>query len=91
MATQEFEDALDRILAEIELDSVPAEFIQGACITSDDDETYIVSKEEFEDIMLDDATLEEQGISEIGLILDLKEVREMINFYSEMILKAVPL
>lgn len=91
MATQEFEDALDRILAEIEPDHVPAEFVEGACITDDEDDTYVVSKEELEDIMLDDATLEEQGISEIGLILNLQEVKATIRHYAEIILKDIAL
>ena len=91
MATQEFEDALDRILAEIEPDHVPAEFVEGACITDDEDDTYVISKEELEEIMLDEASLEEQGISEIGLILNLQEVKATIRHYSEIILKDITL
>lgn len=91
MATKEFEDTLDRILAEIEPDHIPPEFVEGACITDDDDDTYVISKEELEDIMLDEASLEEQGICEIGLILNIKEVKETIRHYSEIILKDIAL
>lgn len=89
MATQEFEDALDRILSEIDPDHVPAEFVQGACITDSEDEVHVISREELEEIMLDEATLEDQGISEIGLILNLQEVKETIRHYAEIILKDI--
>lgn len=91
MATQEFEDTLDKILAEIEPDHVPSEFVEGACITDEDDDTYVVTREELEEIMVDDASLEEQGISEISLILNLSEVKATILHYSEIILKDIAL
>lgn len=91
MATQEFEDSIDRILAELEPEHVPAEFVQGACITDSDDEVYVISREELEEIMLDEASLEEQGISEIGLILNLQEVKKTIQHFSEIILKDIAL
>jgi hypothetical protein len=91
MATQEFEDVLDRILSEIEPDHVPAEFVQGACVTDLDDEVYVVSREELEEIMLDEDSLEDQGIREIGLILNLASVKETILHFSEIILKDIAL
>lgn len=91
MVTQESEDLLDKILSEIEPDHVPAEFVSAACVTSLDDEVYMISREELEEIMLDDDSLEEQGIAEIGLILDLAEVKETILHFSEIILKDIAL
>lgn len=91
MAKQEFEDVLDRILAEIDPEHVPVEFVEGACVTDDEEETYIISKEELEEIMLDEASLAEQGISELGLILNLPEVKATIRHYSEIILKDIAL
>lgn len=91
MATQEFEDALDRILEEIDPDHIPVEFVEGACITDDEDSTYVVSKEELEEIMLDDATLEEQGISEVALIINVPVVKATIRHYAEIILKDIAL
>lgn len=91
MATQEFEDQIDRILAELEPEHVPVEFIQGACITDCEDEVFVITKEELEEIMLDEDSLEEQGISEIGLILDVQEVRKAIKHFSEIILKDIAL
>lgn len=91
MATPEFEDLLDKILAEIEPDHVPAEFVSAACVTDFDDETRIITREELEDIMMDEASLEDQGISEIGLILNLAEVKDTIRHFSEIILKDIAL
>lgn len=91
MATQEFEDLLDKILSEIEPDHVPAEFVSAACVTDLEDEVYIISREELEEIMLDDDSLEEQGIAEIGLILNLAEVKETIRNFAEIILKDIAL
>lgn len=91
MATQEFEDLLDKILSEIEPEHVPAEFVSAACVTDLEDEVYIISREELEDIMLDDESLEDQGIAEIGLILNLSEVKDTIRNFSEIILKDIAL
>lgn len=91
MATQEFEDLLDKILSEIEPDTVPAEFVSAACVTDLEDEVYIISREELEEIMLDEDSLEEQGIAEIGLILNLAEVKETIRNFAEIILKDIAL
>jgi len=91
MATQEFEDLLDKILSEIEPDHVPAEFVSAACVTDFEDEVHIISREELEEIMQDDDSLEDQGIAEIGLILDLSEVKETIRHFSEIILKDIAL
>lgn len=91
MATQEFEDLLDKILSEIEPDHVPAEFVTGACVTDLEDEVYVISREELEEIMLDDDSLEDQGIAEIGLILNLAEVKETIRNFAEIILKDIAL
>lgn len=91
MATQEFEDLLDKILSEIEPDHVPAEFVSAACVTDFEDEVHIISREELEEIMQDDDSLEDQGIAEIGLILDLSEVKETIRHFSEIILKDITL
>jgi hypothetical protein len=90
MATPEFED-LDKILAEIEPDHIPAEFVQAACVTDLEDETYIITREELEEIMAADESLEDQGIHEIGLILNLAEVKETIMHFSEIILKDIAL
>ena len=91
MATQEFEDLLDKILSEIEPDHVPAEFVSAACITDLDDEVYIISREELEEIMADEESLEDQGIAEIGLILNFAEVKDTIRHFAEIILKEVAL
>ena len=91
MATQEFEDLLDKILSEIEPEHVPAEFVSAACVTDLEDEVYIISREELEDIMVDDESLEDQGIAEIGLILNLSEVKDTIRNFSEIILKDIAL
>jgi hypothetical protein len=90
MATPEFED-LDKILAEIEPDHVPEEFVSGACVTDLEGETYIISREELNEIMMDDESLEDQGIDEIGLILNLAEVKETIRHFAEIILKDIAL
>jgi len=90
MATPEFED-LDKILAEIEPDHVPAEFVSGACVTDLDGEVYMISREELEDIMADEDSLEDQGIDEIGLILNLAEVKETILHFAGIILKDIAL
>lgn len=91
MAQETDSEDLDRILADIEPDHVPAEFVSAACITDLDDEVYIITREELEEIWLAEETLEEQGIAEIGLILNLTEVKETIRFYSEIILKDIAL
>ena len=91
MATPDFEDLLDKILSEIEPDLIPAEFVSAACVTDLEDEVYIISREELEEIMLEETTLEEQGIAEIGLILNLEEVKETILKFSEIILKDIAL
>ena len=90
MATLESED-LDKILAEIEPDHIPAEFISAACVTDLDDEVFIITREELEEIMESDATLEEQGIAEIGFILNISEVKDAIRHYAEIILKDIAL
>lgn len=89
--TSEESDELDRILSEIDPDHVPSEFVTAACITDADEQTYYISKEELEEIMLDEASLEEQGIVEVGLILNLIEIKETIKHLSEIILKDVAL
>jgi hypothetical protein len=91
MATPEFEDLLDKILAEIEPDHVPSEFVSAACVTDLDDDVRIITREELEEIMMDEASLEDQGISEIGLILNLAEVKDCIRHFSEIILKDIAL
>lgn len=90
MATPEIED-LDRILAEIETDQIPAEFVSAALVTDLDGDVYQISCDELEEIMLDDASLEDQGILEIGLILNLAKVKETICHFSEIILKDIAL
>lgn len=84
-------DGLDRIISEIEPDHIPAEFVSAARITDLDGDTYIVTAEELEDIMMDEASLEEQGIKNIGLILDVESIKAAINEYSEIILSSIPL
>jgi hypothetical protein len=91
MMTQDSEDLLDTILREIEPDHVPAEFVSAACVTSLEDEVYMITNEELEKIMMDEDTLEEQGIAEIGLILNLAEVKETIHHFCEIILKDIEL
>jgi hypothetical protein len=91
MATQDFEDLLDKILSEIEPYHVPAEFVSAACVTDFDDEVHIITREELEEIMSDDDSFEDQGIAEIGLILNLSEVKETIRHFSEIILKDIAL
>lgn len=88
MATQRFED-LDRILSEIDTDHIPAEFVEAACITDEDDDVYVVTSEELEEIMDSPESLEEQGITEISLILNFNQVKETILHYSEIILKDI--
>ena len=90
MAILESED-LDKILAEIEPDHIPAEFISSACVTDLDDEVFIITREELEEIMGSDATLEEQGIAEIGFILNISEIKDTIRHYAEIILKDIAL
>lgn len=89
--TSEESDELDRILSEIDPDHVPSEFVTAACITDCDEQTYYISREELEEIMLDEASLEEQGIVEVGLILNLIEIKETIKHLTEIILKDVAL
>jgi hypothetical protein len=91
MTADEFEDFMDDILAEIEPDYIPAEFVSIACITDAQDEVRTISREEFEEIMSDDESLEDKGIVEIGLVLDLTEVKSTIREYVEIILKDVAL
>ena len=90
MGTPKSED-LDRILAEIEPDHVPAEFVSAACVTDMDGEVYIISREELEEILSGELSLEDQGIDEIGLILNLPEIKETIQHYAEIILKDIAL
>lgn len=89
--TSEENDDLDRIISSIDPDHVPSEFVTAACITDRDEQTYYITREELEDIMLDEASLEEQGIVEVGLILNLSEIKETISHISEIILKDIAL
>lgn len=89
MVTQENEDSLDKILSEIDPYHVPAEFVQGACITDSEDEVSVITREELEEIMLSEESLEDQGICEIGLILNRQEIKATIRHYAEIILKDI--
>lgn len=86
MDTPEFEDSLDKILNSIDLDFIPSEYVQGAQITGEDNHSYIVDRDELEEIMTDDEDLEEQGIRHISLILDLAKIRSEVSHYSGIIL-----
>lgn len=90
MTTPEYEN-LEKILREIEPDHVPSEFISAARITDNKNRTYFVTRDEIEEIMLDDASLEDQGITSIQFILDLNEIKDTIIEYSEFILKDIAL
>lgn len=88
MVTMDHDD-LDRILDDLEPDHIPVEFVAGAKVTDSDGDTYTVSTEELEDIMMDEESLDDQGIALIQLILDLEQVKASIMLYSRIILSSV--
>lgn len=87
MVTTDHED-LDRILRELEPDHIPAEFVSGARVTDTSGDVYVISRDELDDIMDCDESLDEQGIAEIRLILDFEEVKVTIRKYSAIILSS---
>lgn len=88
MAHNNSED-LDRILDEMDVNHVPAEFVKSARIVYAEGETVTITPEKLEDIMNDDNSLEELGISNIGLVLDLEVMKSTIRKYSEIILRDI--
>lgn len=90
MATKEVED-LDRILSEIEPAYIPDEFVTAARVTETDGTSYIITKSELDDIMEDEGSLEDQGISEVRFIVNLEMIRSSIQEYTGIILNSIPL
>ncbi len=82
---------LDRILDEMEVDHIPAEFVQSAKIVYMQGRIQHVSAEELETIMNHETSLEEMGIRDIGLVLDLEIIKTTIRKYSEIILQDITL
>jgi hypothetical protein len=80
---------LDRILDELDVDHIPAEFVKSARIVYAEGNTQHVSANELENIMNHDASLEEMGIRDIGLVLDLETIKTTIREYSDAILHEI--
>jgi hypothetical protein len=83
-------EELDEILREVEPDHIPAEFIQGARITTAQGRTRVIDSEELEEIMSDESSLESLGIIEVRVILDMVGIKRSILEYSEQILNSIP-
>jgi hypothetical protein len=80
---------LDRILDELDVDHIPAEFVKSARIVYTEGGTQHVSANELENIMNHEASLEEMGIKDIGLVLDLDTIKTTIREYSDAILQEI--
>ena len=88
MTSKNAED-LDRILDEMDVDHVPAEFVKSARIVYFQGESVLISPQELENIMNHETSLEELGIRDIGLVLDLDTIKSTIREYSEIILQGI--
>ena len=80
---------LDRILDELDVDHIPAEFVKSARIVYTQGGTQNVSADELETIMNHETSLEEMGIKDIGLVLDLENIKTTIREYSDAILHEI--
>lgn len=80
------QEDLDRILDEMDVDHIPAEFVKSARIVYTQGKTQNISAEELEDIINHETSLEDLGIKDIGLVLDLEIIKTTIRKYSEEIL-----
>ena len=88
MNLNNFED-LDRILDNLEPDHIPSEFVRAARVTDLEGESQIITVAELEEIMMGDDSLEDMGIVDVRLILDLEEIKRTVRKYSEMVLVSV--
>jgi hypothetical protein len=84
------QEDLDKILNEMDVDHIPAEFVKSARISYLEGESQIISPEELESIVSHHISLEDLGISTIGLILDLDIIKRTVREHSETILKDIP-
>lgn len=82
-------DELDKILSQIDPEFFPSEFVKGACYTDTDGEIHFISADEYEDILDCEDSLEEQGIDDIDLIVNIELIKEAITHYAELILKNI--
>ena len=80
---------LDRILRELEPDHIPAEYVTGARLTDFEGKSRQITTDELDEIMADDESLDDMGIAEIRLILDLESVKQTVMRYSTTILSSL--
>ena len=84
-------DNLDRIIQDIEPGYIPAEFVSAARLTDDNGDSYIVSIDELEAMMMEADSLLDLGFEKVELVLNKEEIKAAIKENSEYILSSIPL
>lgn len=77
---------LDAILEALEPEHIPSEFVAAGKVTYLTGRISVISKKKLEAIMDSEQPLEEQGIKEIRLLINMDVVRETIQEITENIL-----
>lgn len=78
------------IIRALKPEIIPPEFISSGRVTDLDGNSYIVSCEELEDIMASPNSLEEMGIYQIRLNMDLESIVDAVITHTENILRCIP-